>query len=131
MIAHILLLALAAPTQSQTPEQQLCDLRATATAHVGEVFEFRARYGSDGRERPRLYIEGCNESYGVGGFADGVPQIMDPDNPSAPYMLPRASIRAQFRVRIVVVPPNTFQFQNDDGVRMTILAVSEVEPISH
>ena len=129
MIAHLLFTVLAAAQQTPTPEQQLCDLRPTAAAHAGQVFQFRGGYGSDGRERARLDIEGCHDRYGVGGFADGVPELMDPENPSAAYMLPARRITALFTVRIDVVRPNTAQFQGDDGVRLTILAVSEIEPI--
>ena len=129
MFPPLLLITLASPLQTMTPEQQLCALRPVAAEHAGEVFKFRGQYGSDGRERARLDIEDCDYRYGVGGFAEGVAEQMDPENPMAIYLLPSRDVRALFTVKIVRVAPNTLQFQEDDGVRLMILAVSDVEPL--
>ena len=111
--------------RSAALSSQACELRTSARDHVGEVITFRGRYSSDGRERARIDIVDCSYRYGVHGFADGLEKVMDPDQLIGFY--PARSIEALFTARIELVPPNTSTYQDDDGVRLTLLTVTDVE----
>lgn len=130
LVGILMLIESLAPSQAFTEvtlSSQACDLRMSARQHVGEVITFRGRYSSDGRERARIDIVDCPQRYGVHDFADGMEKVMDPDVLMGFY--PRRSIEALFTARIDLVPPNTMSYQDDDGVRLALLTVTDIEAV--
>lgn len=128
LLAVMAALPATAGAQTIAAEQHACDLRPSAARHEGEILVFRGRYSSAGRERARIGIVGCSDRYAVGSMAEGVDKAMDPH--VMPGFYPAGQMDALFSARIDLVRPSDAAYQNDDGVRLTILEASDIVPVA-
>ena len=111
------------------PDQvQACRVAHSPRSHIGKTITFRAEYLTDHIERRWLRPIGCDRGFGLGSMTPVVEHLIADADP--PIWYPgRRKIIAVFEAKVAQGKPNEFEFAHDDGVRLNVAKVAELQVI--
>jgi uncharacterized protein YecT (DUF1311 family) len=108
---------------------EACDILHGGGRHIGETITFPGDYQTDRAAGLALILPvGCDRAAGVAGMDAGAKRLIGEADPP-PWPLPHRRLLGVFTARLIQDAPDESVFDHDDGVRLEVAQIADLQVI--